>query len=70
MRSANVDSYYKDFTVRKARPVTMTIPPAGTVSPVTGDFGVNTAVIYGAALVLSLSIIGFVVTSSYSRKRR
>lgn len=70
MRTANVDSYYKDFTVRKARPVTITMPPSGTVSPVTGDSGVNTAVVYGAALVLSLSIIGFVVTSSYSRKRR
>lgn len=70
MRAANVDSYYKDFTVRKARPVTTTIRPSGTVSPATGDAGVNSAVIYAAALMLSLSMIGLVVTATYSRKRR
>ncbi len=70
MRSANVDSYYKDFTVRKARPVSTTIRPSAPVSPVTGDAGMDRAVIYGAAMVLSLSMIGFVVTATYSRKKR
>ena len=69
MRAANVDSYYKDFTVRKARPITTTITPSGTVSPVTGDFGVNSAVIYGAAFMLSLSLIGLIFTVSYSRRK-
>ncbi len=70
MRAANVDSYYKNFTVRKARPVTTTILPSGTVSPATGDNSMNVAVIYVAACIMSLSMIGFVVTTAYSRKRR
>lgn len=70
MRASNFNTYYKDFTVRKARPITTTILPSGPVSPVTGDIGMNGAVIYAAALVLSLSMIGLVVTATYSRKRR
>ncbi len=70
VRAINYNTYYKDFTVRKARPVTTTIRPSGTVSPVTGDTGINGAVMYAAALVLSLSMIGLVVTATYSRKRR
>lgn len=70
VRANNFNTYYRDFTVRKARPVTTTILPSGTVSPATGDNSMNVAVIYAAACIMSLSMIGFVVTTAYNKKRR
>ncbi len=69
MRASGYNVYYKDFTVRKARPVS-TILPSGPVSPATGDMVAHTAVMYFAAAILSLSVIGFVVTTFYSKKRQ
>ena len=69
MRASGYNVYYSDFTVRKARPVS-TIIPSGPVSPATGDMFANTTVMYFAAAILSLSMIGFVVTTFYSKKRQ
>lgn len=69
MRASGYNVYYKNFTVRKARPVS-TILPSGPVSPATGDTIVHTTVIYFAAAILSLSVLGFVVTTFYSKKRQ
>ena len=69
MRASGYNVYYKDFTVRKARPVS-TIIPSGPVSPATGDMVVHSTVMYFAAALLSLSVIGFVVTTFYSKKRQ
>lgn len=69
MRASGYYTYYKEFTVRKARPVA-TILQSGAVSPSTGDMRMNAAIMYLATATLSLSVIGFVVTASYSRKRK
>jgi hypothetical protein len=69
MRASGYNAYYQDFTVRKARPVS-TIIPAGPVSPATGDLYVHTTVLYFAAAVMSLSVLGLLATTLYSKKRK
>lgn len=69
MRASGYNTYYKEFTVRKARPIA-SILPSGVWSPNTGDMRVNATVMNFATATLSLSVIGFIVTASYSRKRK
>ena len=69
MRASGYNAYYQDFTVRKARPVS-TIIPAGPVSPATGDLHVHITVMYFAAAVMSLSVLGLLATTLYTKKRK
>jgi len=70
MRAANYNTYYRDFTVRKARPITTTILPSGAISPSTGVSGIYATITNIAFVTLILSVFGLVWTVSYSRRKR